>query len=113
MPRQRPNPGISGSAKQQRETANLSFVYLDKDWKIDHGRSIAEAMGRKFTLLCCGLDDETVIKGVHRSYQAQTCRSLRREAGVKNPVIMIDEIDKLGISRQGSSCSLTGSAILN
>lgn len=69
------------------------------------GRSIAEAMGRKFLRFSVGgLDDETVIKGVHRSYSGSKpgrIIEIMKEAGVKNPVIMIDEIDKLGISRQG------------
>lgn len=69
------------------------------------GKSIAEAMGRKFIRFSVGgLDDETVIKGVHRSYSGSKpgrIIEIMKEAGVKNPVIMIDEIDKLGISRRG------------
>lgn len=69
------------------------------------GRSIAEAMGRKFLRFSVvGLDDETVIKGVHRSYSGSKpgrIIEIMKEAGVKNPIVMIDEIDKLGISRQG------------
>jgi len=69
------------------------------------GKSIAEAMGRKFIRFSVGgLDDETVIKGVHRSYSNSKpgrIIEIMKVAGVKNPVIMIDEIDKLGVSRQG------------
>ena len=69
------------------------------------GESIAEAMGRKFLRFSVGgMDDEMLIKGCHRTYSASKCgriMELLDRAGVNNPVIMIHEIDKLCVSRQG------------
>ncbi|CAH2054931.1 unnamed protein product [Thlaspi arvense] len=63
-------------------------------------RSIARALGRKFFRLSVGgLHDVDVIKGVHRSYNLCLPGKLvqcLKSVGTFNPVILIDEIDKLG-----------------
>ena len=68
-------------------------------------RSIATAIGRKFTALsCAGLSDGTELRGHNRGWRgAQPARLLREfvRTGAKNPVLILDEIDKL--SRISSS----------
>lgn len=73
--------------------------------KTSVGKSIADAMGRKFYRFSVGgMRDEAEIKGHRRTYigamPGKFIQSLKR-TGVANPVIMLDEIDKIGASYQG------------
>ena len=77
--------------------------------KTSVGRSIAESLGRPFYRLSLGgMRDEAEIKGHRRTYiGAQPGKLVQalRDVEVMNPVIMLDEIDKMGQSYQGDPAS--------
>jgi len=77
--------------------------------KTSIGRSVANALGRKFYRFSLGgMRDEAEIKGHRRTYiGAMPGKFVQaiKEVGVANPVIMLDEIDKIGASYQGDPAS--------
>jgi ATP-dependent Lon protease len=77
--------------------------------KTSVGRSIADALGRKFYRFSLGgMRDEAEIKGHRRTYiGAMPGKFVQaiKESGVANPVIMLDEIDKVGASYRGDPAS--------
>jgi ATP-dependent Lon protease len=77
--------------------------------KTSIGRSVADALGRKFYRFSLGgMRDEAEIKGHRRTYvgamPGKFVQALK-EVQVSNPVIMLDEIDKIGASYQGDPAS--------